>query len=625
VNPWLLVLVPAVAAVLGVAVRREERIARVVAVGTGGVTLLAVLVAWIGQSGTEIGAGPGLAAGELEVPLSVVTDPTRLAIATVVALVATAVQLYSAWYLETDDRYGQFAATVSLFTAAMLLVVVSSDLVLTIVGWELMGWCSYLLIGHWSRRASARRAALKAFLVTRVADIGFVLGLVGLAAGAGSTGLGAVVAAWDRPTQCIDTAVEGGSVLGDALAACAAPDARLRAVLLALVVIGVLGKSAQVPFQDWLADAMEGPTPASALIHAATMVAAGTVVLAGLHPLLEDSPSARWFLGIAVSVTMLLAALLAFAQSDLKRMLAWSTVSQVSIMLAAIAVAGPGTGPDAGLLHLWSHAIYKSLLFLAIGWAAVVAGGTAATALRGSAAATPVLRAAFLVGFLSLAGVPLVVGGVSKEHVLSSAWDGAVAADGPGVLVLVALVVTSAVTAAYSTRGYLVLTAHLRQRPSAEPVPPSVPGLLWVLVVLTVFGGLVVLTGSFAVHGVSLLWLLLTVLVVGVGVAVALRGGFDRDPAEVLARRFVPLADRGLGVDALYRRLVARPVLRLARVVAFVDTEVVDAYVRGAAVATRAAGWAGVRLHRRERPSAGVGLVLGAVVLLGFVGVLAWS
>jgi NADH-quinone oxidoreductase subunit L len=322
---------------------------------------------------------------------------------------------------------------------------------------------------------------------------------------------------------------------------------------------------------------------------------------------------------------MLLAALLAFAQSDLKRMLAWSTVSQVSIMLAAIAVAGPGTGPDAGLLHLWSHAIYKSLLFLAIGWAAVVAGGTAATALRGSAAATPVLRAAFLVGFLSLAGVPLVVGGVSKEHVLSSAWDGAVAADGPGVLVLVALVVTSAVTAAYSTRGYLVLTAHLRQRPETGSVPASVPGLLWVLVVLTVFGGLVVLTGSFAVHGVSLLWLLLTVLVVGVGVAVALRGGFDRDPAEVLARRFVPLADRGLGVDALYRRLVARPVLRLARVVAFVDTEVVDAYVRGAAVATRAAGWAGARLHRRERPSAGVGLVLGAVVVLGFVGVLAWS
>ncbi len=235
------------------------------------------------------------------------------------------------------------------------------------------------------------------------------------------------------------------------------------------------------------------------------------------------------------------------------------------------------------------------------------------------------LRVSFLVGFLSLAGVPLVVGGVSKEHVLSAAWDGAVRADGPGVVVLVALVLTSAVTAAYSTRGYLVLTAHVRQRPVPAGCPPSVPGVLWVLVVLTVFGGLVVLTGSFAVGRVSLGWLLLTVLVVGVGVAVALRGGFDHDPAEVLAARLVPHADRGLGADALYRRLVARPVLRLARVVAFVDTEVVDGYVRGLAVATRAAGWAGVRGHRGERPSTGVGLVLGAVVVLGLVGVLAWS
>lgn len=624
-TPWLLVLPTVLAAGLGVAVRRDDRFAGALAVAGTGVTLLLALVAWISQSGTVVGHLPSLPLGDLQVPLALATDPVRLAVAAVVALVATAVQAYSTWYLAADDRYGQFAATVSLFTAAMLLVVVSSDLVLTVVGWEVMGWCSYLLIGHWSRRPAARRAALKAFLVTRVADVGFVLGLVGLAAGARSTDLGAVVRAWDRPTACIDAAVASGSSLGDALGACGAPDATLRAVLLVLVVIGVLGKSAQVPFQDWLADAMEGPTPASALIHAATMVAAGTVVLAGLFPLLADSPSARWVLGLAASVTMLLAAVLAFAQSDLKRMLAWSTVSQVAIMLGAVAAAPAAAGPDAGLLHLWSHALFKSLLFLAVGWAAVAAGGTAATALRGSAAAAPVLRAAFLVGFLSLAGVPLVVGGVSKEHVLATAWDGAVAGDGPGIVVLVVLVLTSAVTAAYSTRGYLVLTAHVRQRPTAGGVTPAASAVLWVLTVLVVFGGLVLLTGTFAVGEVSLLWLLLTVLVVGLGVAVALRGGFDRDPAEVLARRLTPHADRGLGVDAVYRRLVARPVVRLARVVAFLDTEVVDAYVRGTAVATRAAGWTGVRLHRGERPSAGVGLVLTAVVVLGLVGVLAWS
>jgi NADH-quinone oxidoreductase subunit L len=629
VNPWPLVLLPALASAAGLAVRRDDRLARAVAVGAGAVVLLVAVPAWVVTDGVTVSAGPGLAAGGLEVPLELLSGPTRAALAFVVALVALAVQVYAAWYLQTDDRYGQFAATVSLFTAAMLLVVQSGDLILTVVGWEVMGWCSYLLIGHWSRRPSARRAAHKAFLVTRVADIGFVLGVVGLAAGAATTRLEGVIGAWARPTECIDDAVANGYGVGEALTACDAPNATVRAVLLSLVVIGVLGKSAQVPFQDWLPDAMEGPTPASALIHAATMVAAGTVVIAGVFPLLAVSPSARWFLGLAAAVTMLLAAVLAFAQSDLKRMLAWSTVSQVAIMLSALAAAPYGAGPGAGLFHLFSHALFKALLFLAIGWAGLIAGGTAATSLRGTAAAAPLLRVSFAFGLLSLAGVPLVVGGLSKEHVVGAAWDGAVVADGgPGVVVLVALLITSAVTAAYATRAYLILTAHVRVRPDPGRVPPSVLAALGVLVVGTVLGGLVLLTDAFLVDEVSLWWVVITVLAIAVGVAVALRGGFDRDPADVLARRLVPHADRGLGADALYRRLVARPVLRLARLVAYVDTEVVDAYVRGTAVATRVAGWTGGRLHRGERPSSAVGLVLVAVVLLGalgLAGVAAWS
>jgi NADH-quinone oxidoreductase subunit L len=625
VNPWPILLLPALAAVVGFFVGRDDRVARAVAVGGSGLTLLLAVVAWAvqGEAGVT-GAGPGLHAGELRVPLDVVTDPSRAAVAFVVALVAFAVQVYSTWYLGTDDRYPRFAATVSLFTTAMLLVVFSGDLVLTVVGWEVMGWCSYLLIGHWSRRHSARRAAHKAFLVTRAADIAFVLGIIGLAAGAHTTSLQHVVVTWARPTACIDDLTANGTALGDALTACNAPDGTLRAVLLTLVVIGVLGKSAQVPFQDWLADAMEGPTPASALIHAATMVAAGTVVLAGLFPLLSVSQTPRWVLGVAVSVTMLLAAVLAFAQSDLKRLLAWSTVSQVGVMLSALAAAPPDAGPGAGLFHLWSHALFKALLFLAMGWAGLVVGGTAASALRGSALAAPLLRVSFLFGLLSLAGVPLVVGGLSKEHVVDAAWEGAVES-GPGVLVLVALIVTAAVTAAYCTRAYLLLTAHVRPTPTSGPVPVAVQGVLAVLVALTVVGGLVLLTDAFRVGAASLAWVVITVLAIAVGVAVALRGGFDRDPADVLARRLVPHADRGLGVDALYVRLVAAPVLWLARLVAFLDTEVIDAWVRGTAVAARAAGWAGTRAQRGERPSSAVGLVLAAVVVLGVAGVLAWS
>jgi NADH-quinone oxidoreductase subunit L len=625
VNAWPLVLVPAAAAVLGFFVGRDDRLARGVAVGGSALTLLLGVVAWVVQGEFPvISNGPGLHAGEVLVPLELVTDHSRVAVVFVVALVALAVQVYSTWYLEADDRYPRFAATVSLFTAAMLLVVVSSDLLLTVIGWEVMGWCSYLLIGHWSRRHSARRAAHKAFLVTRVADIGFVLGIIGLAAGANTTNLQVVVATWARPTACVDSLTSTGTVVGDALTACNAPDATMRAVFLTLVVIGVLGKSAQIPFQDWLADAMEGPTPASALIHAATMVAAGTVVLAGFFPLLSVSQTPRWVLGIAVSLTMLMAAVLAFAQSDLKRLLAWSTVSQVGVMLSALAAAPPDAGPDAGLFHLWSHAIFKALLFLAIGWAGLAAGGTAAKALRGTALAAPLLRVSFLFGLLSLAGVPLVVGGLSKEHVVAVSWEGAVES-GPGVVVLVALIVTAAVTAAYCTRAYLLLTAHVRPAPESAPVTPAVQGVLAVLVGLSVVGGLVLLTDAFRVGQTDLVWVFVTVLAIVVGVVVALRGGFDRDPAEALVPRLVPHADRGLGVDALYLRLVANPVLRIARLVAFLDTEVIDAYVRGTAVATRAAGWAGTRAFRGERPSSAVGLVLAAVVVLGLAGVLAWS
>ncbi len=623
-SPWLIVLVPALAAVGGLAVRRDDRFAALAALGGSGLTLLLALVAWGTYAGTVTAPGPSLPLGELEVPLALVADPTRVAIAAVVALVTFSVQAYSTWYLAADDRYGQFAATVSLFGAAMLLVVLSADLVLTVVGWEVMGWCSYLLIGHWSRREGPRRAAHKAFLVTRLADIGFVLGIIGLVAGAGTTSLPGVLTAWAPPTACLDSEAPLGSTADAALSACAAPDGTLRAVLLSLVIIGVLGKSAQVPFQDWLADAMEGPTPASALIHAATMVAAGTVVLAGLFPLLVASPGARWFLGITVSVTMLLAAVLAFAQSDLKRLLAWSTVSQVGIMLSAVAAAPAEVGPEAGLFHLWSHAVFKSLLFLAIGWAGLVGGGTAARALRGTAAAMPVLRISFVLGLLSLAGVPLVLGGLSKEHVIATAWEGAVEG-GPGILVLLALVLTSAVTAAYCTRAYLILTAHVRPLHDAVPAPVGVQVVLGVLVVLSALGGLVLFTGVFGTGGIDLPWVLITLLAIGVGVGLTLRGGFDRDPAEVLLPRFMPHADRGLGADTAYRRLVAQPVMSLARTVAFLDTEVIDAYVRGTAVATRVAGWTGTRLQRGERPSSAIGLVIGAVVVLGTVVVLSAS
>lgn len=620
----LLVAVPVLAAVLTLALRRTPYPATLLATGA---SLLSVLIAVVGlfvspvRGVDVVQLREPVRLGALEMPLQLGTGPATAAVAAVVALVAAAVLVFTRWYLADDDRIAQFAATVSLFTAAMMLVVHARDLVLTLIGWEVMGWCSYLLIGHWSRKESARRAAYKAFIVTRVADIGFVLGVVGLSAGAGSTGLDAVVAHWTGSAPCADT--------GQQLAACAAPVPWLRSALLALIVIGVLGKSAQFPFQDWLPDAMEGPTPASALIHAATMVAAGTVVLAQLFEVLVLADGARWLLGLATAVTMVGAAVLALGQSDLKRLLAWSTVSQVAIMLSALATATPEIGPDPGLFHLWAHAVFKSLLFLTIGWLSVVAGSTLAAALRGTGHTHQLAQVGWLFGLLALAGVPFVVGGLSKEHVIVTAYEGAIGNGGPGVVVLAALLVTVVLTAAYATRAHLVVSASVGDVVTDDHSRmPSAPvlGALSVLTVLTVVGGLVLLTGLFDLHGASLWWMLLTLLLVLIGAGVVWLTRRHGDPRDAFVRtpRQRALADAGLGFDTAYQRVVAQPVLGLARVVAFLDREVVDGYVRGAAASAGIAGWLTERGHRREAASGGVALVAVGLLVAAGTAVLTW-
>ena len=635
--PRLVVGLPLLAALVGLLGRKYIRVARGVAVSGVGLAFVLAIIGFVqarGGGSPVITTVPALNAGELQIPLQLATSPVTSAIALVVTLVATCVQVYSVWYLHDDDRYAEFAASVSLFSGAMLLVVHSSDLVFTLIGWEVMGWCSYLLIGHWSRKESARRAAHKAFLVTRFADVGFVLGVIGLAAGAHSTSMRSVISAW----QAVGNCPVGATCLGQSGA--------LRAVVLSLLIIGILGKSAQLPFQDWLPDAMEGPTPASALIHAATMVAAGTVVLGQLFDLLAVTDPARWFLGIAVSVTMVMAGVLAFGQSDLKRLLAWSTVSQVAIMLSGLAAAPADVGPDAGLFHMWAHAIFKALLFLSIGWLSAVAGGTSAKLLRGSALRVPLVHAAFLAGLVSLSGVPfIVVGGWSKEQVVSAAYRGATSASGPGIVVLIALLVTVVLTAAYSTRAYLVVIARdpieepQRQHGSTvvgtagtdahahEAAPPtwSLRAVIATLAVLTVVGSLVMTLGVFHLEGIDWTWLVITFVLVLVGVAIPVLTRGEGDPAVTVYGRRMAIADAGFGFDALYLKVVSRPVLALAAAVAAVDTLVIDGTVRGLAALTQSSSREAGKLHRAERPATGLMLVAGGFIVLAALGVFAWS
>lgn len=617
----LVVLVPALAALVGllVARRTDVRAARLVAVGASVLAMVVAFLEVVGVQGSS-GAGtltsiPALDAGELRIPLQLQATAATATIALVVALVGWAVQVFAGWYLREDDRYGIFAATVSLFTAGMLLVVQSADLVLTLVGWEVMGWCSYLLIGHWSRKESARRAALKAFLVTRFADVGFVLGVVILAAGAGSTAYPQVVQTW-AATGCNDAG------------ACTGPGTGLLNAAMVLLVIGILGKSGMVPFHDWLPDAMEGPTPASALIHAATMVAAGTFVLAQLFDVLAAADGARWLLALSTAVTMVYAAVLAFGQSDLKRLLAYSTLSQVALMLSALAVAPADEGPGAGVLHLYSHAFFKALLFLAIGWLSVTVGGTAAATLRGGVRGHLFIRPALFVGLLSLAGVLPLVGFVSKEHVLSAAEAGAGEGQARAWVVLLAGLLTVVLTAAYCMRAWVVLddlgSADIA-RHDTDTATIGVRVVVTVLAVLTVVGGLVVVTPLLDLGGhigwlVALLSLL---LIVGAGLAVRSVGA-GKDPAIRTVGARIPSFDAGLGVDRLYVAVVARPVLALAHLVVFLDREVVDAYVRGAAAATRFGGAGGQRVHRSEVAASGLAWVVAGVVAVALAGVALW-
>jgi NADH-quinone oxidoreductase subunit L len=603
----LVVLLPALAAALGLLVARrlDHRAARLVAVGASLVTLL--LTAW--QLLAVHVAGPAghvhtvnaLHAGELRIPLQLqATAPVAL-VAVVVAVVTWAVQAFAAWYLRDDDRYGVFAAGVSLFSAGMLLTVESADLVLTLVGWEVMGWCSYLLIGHWSRKEGARRAALKAFLVTRLADVGFVLGVVALATHAGSTAYPTVLA----------------SYAGDS-----------PAVPMVLLLIGILGKSAMFPFHDWLPDAMEGPTPASALIHAATMVAAGTFVLAQLFGLLVAAGPARWLLALSTAVTMVWAALLAFGQSDLKRLLAYSTLSQVALMLSALAVAPAQEGPGAGTLHLYSHAFFKALLFLTIGWLSVTVGGTAAATMRGGQRGHLFIRPAMFVGLLALAGVPPLVGFVSKEYVLAAAEVGATDGQLRSGIVMFAGLVTVILTAAYCTRAWLVLddSSHADvARHGADTATPGVRAAVTVLAVLSVVGGVVVFTPLIDVRGHLSWWAVLVSLLLIAGSAWGVRAvARGADPAVRVLGPAMARFDAGFGADRVYLALVARPVLALARVVVLLDENVVDAYVRGAALGARLWGRRGQRAHSTERAASGLAWVVAGVVVVGLAGVALW-
>ncbi|MFG1756304.1 NADH-quinone oxidoreductase subunit 5 family protein [Micromonospora echinofusca] len=554
--------------------------------------------------------------GGLTVSLGVRLDGAAALVAVAVAAVALAVQVYSIGYLrrgphddvDTDHRYPPYAAQISLFTAAMLLVVVAGDLILLLVGWEVMGICSYLLIAHDRRLPEAPAAAMKAFLVTRVGDVGFLLGIALLGVSAGSFRI-ADVLAHDHAT-------------GTLTAACL------------LLLAGVAGKSAQFPLHTWLPDAMAGPTPISALIHAATMVAAGVYAVTRLYPLFEAAPTALAVLGVMASVTLLLGAFAATAQDDLKRVLAWSTVSQIGYMTGALAVGST----SAALFHLLTHAAFKALLFLAAGAVIHAVGTTLMSRMGGLRRSMPVTFWCTVIGLGALAGVPPLSGFWSKDGVLTVAQDAALHGTGPapawvGWLVWLAGLVGVVVTAWYATRLLLRTFLGEARMPLAHPHdPPAV--MRWPVLLLAVPAALLGLAGfnwAFArrllltptasapehllIHVGPELLLPLALLVVGAGLA-WLR--WRRDPAADPATALGPLRPvfaAGFRLDDVQRALVVRPTKALARATRTADEVVVDGAVEGSGRAALGLGGGLASLHRAALPRAAAGVLAGALLI----------
>ncbi|MEG3634103.1 NADH-quinone oxidoreductase subunit L [Micromonospora sp. S2-005] len=559
--------------------------------------------------------------GGLTVTLGVRLDGAAALVAVAVTAVALAVQIYSTGYLrqgppeEPEHRYPPYAAQVSLFTAAMLLVVVSGDLILLLVGWEVMGLCSYLLIAHDRRLPEAPAAAMKAFLVTRVGDVGFLLGIALLGVSAGSFRI-ADVLAHDHGTTTLT-------------AACL------------LLLAGVAGKSAQFPLHTWLPDAMAGPTPISALIHAATMVAAGVYAVTRLWPLFEATPTALVVLGVMASVTLLLGALAATAQDDIKRVLAWSTVSQIGYMTGALAVGSP----PAALFHLLTHAAFKALLFLAAGAVIHAVGTTLMSRMGGLRRDMPVTFWCTLIGLGALAGVPPLSGFWSKEGVLAAAEQAALHGDGPapawlGWLVWLAGLVGVAVTAWYATR--LLLRTFLGTTRTPLPQPHDPPAVLrWPVLALAVPAALLGLAGfpgwfsrhlrsdppvgsdevsdlmpaDGLIHLTPTVLLPLALLVIGVGLAWAgWRRDRTTDPAAALGP-LRPVFARAFRLDDVQHTLVVRPTTAVARLARATDERLVDGAVTGTGRAARALGGGLGVLHRAALPRAAAAVLAGALLI----------
>ena len=400
-----------------------------------------------------------IGAGGLDVHVGFLVDPLSVTMALFVTGVGALIHLYSVGYMHGDERYPTFFVYLNLFAFSMLMLVLSDSFLLTFLGWEGVGACSYFLISFWFERPSAATAGKKAFVTNRIGDFGFMLAMFLIFASFGSL-------------NYVPVLEEAGTLAKGTASAIAL-----------LLFLGAVGKSAQIPLYVWLPDAMEGPTPVSALIHAATMVTAGVFLMVRVNPILDAAPGVLTLIAVIGALTAFFAATIACAQNDIKKVLAYSTVSQLGYMFLAV-----GSGAYiAAIFHMVTHAFFKALLFLGAG--SVIHGMHDEQDMKKMGALRkwlPITSGTFIVGWLAIAGVPPFSGFWSKDDILLAAWEKNRA------LWLIGLV-TALMTAYYMSRQVFLVfyggerwkhadATSRRPRPSgrspttSRPPRPPVPG-----------------------------------------------------------------------------------------------------------------------------------------------------
>ncbi|PYL28631.1 MAG: NADH-quinone oxidoreductase subunit L [Verrucomicrobia bacterium] len=564
--PWIILLAPLVsAAVITVFTLRWKTLSSAISV----VAVLAAEFTWIGIGGI------------FQVPFGLTLDPLSRTMVVLVSGVGAAIHIYSLGYMRNDEGKSRYFAALSLFMFAMLGIVLANNFIMLFMFWELVGFTSYVLIGHWFYRDAAADAANKAFITTRIGDFGFIIGILMVWMATGS-----VVFAEIAPRM---PALSSHSMF--------------LTVVALLIFCGAVGKSAQFPLHVWLPDAMEGPTPISALIHAATMVAAGVYMLVRVAFVIQASSTALLIIAWIGTITAAMAALIATQQNDIKRILAYSTISQLGYMIMAVGLASN----EAAMFHLFTHAFFKALLFLAAGSILMMLHHEQDIwRMGGLSRRLPITFLTFAVGALALIGCPPFSGFFSKDAILALAYE-------HNTPIFAVALFTAFLTAFYVIRMLVIVffgkpRTDIARESHESPAVMTAP--LIVLAILATLGGFAFFARKFLALPVEkevatvVPVLAIVALIAGSGLAITLYRNRASEPVdlELLRHKFY--------LDEFYRWLIYWTQELLARASAFFDRWIIDV---GAVGGTSRGTWSIGALLRLIQ----VGNLQGYVFLFG--------